>query len=67
MFYSPAPEGRINMSVSHCAVDEDSEQFASQCFQQLSIVELTQGNLELQDVVFQNGSEEVLVCWDHVI
>lgn len=35
------------MRDSHCAVNEDSEQFSSQRFQQLSIVELTQSNSEL--------------------
>ncbi len=39
---------------SHSAVNEDSEQFASQRFQQLSIVELAQCNFHFQDVVFQN-------------
>lgn len=42
---------------SHSAVNEDSEQFPSQCLQLLSIVELTQGDFQLQDVVFQNGPQ----------
>lgn len=50
------------MRGSHCAINEDTEQFSSQRFQQLSIVELTQRNFELQDVVFQNGPEEVPIC-----
>lgn len=50
------------MRGSHCAVNEDSEQFSSQCFQQLSIVELTQSNFELHDMVFQNGPQVVPVC-----
>lgn len=50
------------MRASHCAVNEDSEQFSSQRFQQLSIVELIQSDFELQDVVLQNGPKEVPVC-----
>lgn len=40
-------EGPMKMRDSHRAVNEDSQQFSSQRFQQLSIVELTQSNFEL--------------------
>lgn len=46
---------------THSAVDEDSEQLAGQRLQQLSVVELVQCVFQLQNVVFQNVSQEALV------
>lgn len=46
---------------THGAVDEDSEQLAGQRLQQLSVVELVQCVFQLQNVVFQNVSQEALV------
>lgn len=52
---------------SYSAVNEDSEQFASQRFQQLSIVEFAKCDFELQDVVFQNVFQDALVRWHHLL
>lgn len=41
---------------THRAVDEHPEELSSQSLQTLAIKQLTQHNLFLQDVVFQNDS-----------
>lgn len=61
--YSLFEEGRA----THCSVDEHPQELAPKCLQELAIVELTQCNLLLQDMVLQNDLQEALVHGHHLI
>lgn len=46
---------------THCAIDEDPQKFSSNGLQLLAIVQLSQDNFILQDVVLQNNPDQPLI------
>lgn len=52
---------------THCAIDEDPQKLSSNGLQPLAIVQLSQDDLILQDVAFQDNLEQPLIHGHHFI
>lgn len=52
---------------TYCTIDEDPQTSASNCLQMLPIVELSQDNFILNDVVLQDNPEQPLVLGSDLI
>lgn len=52
---------------TYCTIDEDPQTFASNSLQMLAIVQLSQDNFILHDVVLQDDPEQPLVLGHDVV
>lgn len=51
----------------YCAIDEDPQKFSSNGLQLLAIVQLSQDNFVLQDMVLQYNPEQTVIHGHHLV
>lgn len=59
--------GTTSEESTHCAIDEDPQKFSSNGLQLLAIVQLSQDNFVLQDMVLQYNPEQTMIHGHHLV
>lgn len=65
--FSGTQQQFLGTTWTHCAIDENPQKFSSNGLQLLTIVQLSQDNFILQDVVLQDDSEQPLIHGHHIV